>query len=211
MWGFSGGLEAGRFCRHDSEEVMTAAGFHLSTDELEARVRAAETVVERTHFQVIWLLAKGRSTRETAEITALSERWVDKLAERYARRGVGALGDQRRGNRGARPLLSDEDLEALRARLQAPPDDGGQWTGPKVALWIAARLGLEHVHPPRGWEALKKLRWSIQAPRPRNPKAANSDEETAFKKSLSRSPLKKRASTRTRRSRSGPPTNTASA
>jgi transposase len=190
---------------------MTEAVVHLSTEGLEARVRAANTVVERTHFQVIWLLAKGRSTRETAEITALSERWVDKLAERYARHGVRALGDQRRGNPGARPLLSAEDLEALRERLGAPPDDGGQWTGPKVARWIAARLGLEHVHPPRGWEALKKLRWSIQAPRPRNPRAANADEEAAFKKSLSRSPKKKRWTTRTSRSRSGPPTNIASA
>jgi transposase len=127
------------------------------------------------------LLAKGRSTRETAEIMALSERWVDKLAERYARHGAVALGDQRRRNPGARPLLAEEDLEALRKRLQTPPDDGGQWTGPKVARWIAARLGLEHVHPPRGWETLKKLRWSIQAPRPRNPKAATAEEEAAFK------------------------------
>ena len=57
---------------------------------------------------------------------------------------------------------------------------GGQWSGPKVARWIAARLGLAHVHAPRGWEALKKLRWSIQAPRPRNPKAAAAEEEFGF-------------------------------
>jgi transposase len=160
---------------------MTGSVVHLSTDELEARFRAADTVVERTHFQVIWLLAKGRTVEETAEVTAISERWVSQLAERYARHGAGALGDLRRGNRGARPLLSDDDLEALRERLGRPPDDGGQWSGPKVALWIAARLGLAHVHAPRGWEALKKLRWSIQAPRPRNPKAASAEEEEAFK------------------------------
>jgi transposase len=182
---------------------------NLTAEELEARFRDAQTVVERTHFQVIWLLAKGRSTRETAEITAISERWVSKLSERYERHGAAALGDLRRGNPGARPLLSDEDLEALRERLHAPPDDGGQWTGPKVARWIAARLGLEHVHSPRGWEALKKLRWSIQAPRPRNPKAASAEEEAAFKKSLSKSPPKKRGSIRTPPSRSGRATNIA--
>ena len=35
-----------------------------------------------------------------------------------------------------------------------------------VERWIAARRGLAHVHVPRGWEALKKIGWSIQAPRP---------------------------------------------
>jgi transposase len=148
------------------------------------------TVVERTHFQVIWLLAKGRTVGERAEITAISERWVNKLSERYARYGAAALGDLRRGNRGARPLLSEADLEALRARLQTPPDDGGHWNGPKAARWIAAHLGLEHAHAPRGWEALKKLRWSIQAPRPRNPKAASVEEEEAFKKRMAR-PVRK--------------------
>jgi winged helix-turn helix protein len=133
---------------HDSEGIMAGVVVHLSTDELEARFRASSSVVERTHFQVIWLLSKGRTIGETAEVTAISERWVSKLAERYARHGAGALGDLRRGNRGARPLLSDDDLEALRERLRRPPDDGGQWSGPKVARWIAGRLGLEHVHAP---------------------------------------------------------------
>jgi transposase len=160
---------------------------------------------------VIWLLSKGRTVGETAEVTAISERWVSKLAARYARHGALALGDLRRGNRGARPLLSDDDLEALRERLGTPPDEGGQWNGPKVGLWIAARLGLEHVHAPRGWEALKKLRWSIQAPRPRNPKAASAEEREAFKKSSRKSLPKKRGNIRANPSRSGRPTNTASA
>ena len=79
---------------------MTGLVIHLSAEELEARFRGADTVVERTHFQVIWLLAKGRTVGETAEVTAVSERWVNKLSERYARYGAAALGDLRRGNRG---------------------------------------------------------------------------------------------------------------
>jgi hypothetical protein len=31
-----------------------------------------------------------------------------------------------------------------------------------VASWIAARLGLTKVHPQRGWDALKRIEWSIQ-------------------------------------------------
>jgi len=37
---------------------------------------------------------------------------------------------------------------------------------PKVAAWMAGELGLERVAPQRGWEALKAVGWSIQAPRP---------------------------------------------
>jgi transposase len=85
-----------------------AGGAQVATvEELEARFRSAEDVVERSHCQVVWLLAKGRSTGEVAEIVALSPRWVNKLARRYEAEGVGALGDRRRRNPGAKPLLSE--------------------------------------------------------------------------------------------------------
>ena len=178
--------------------------------ELEARFRASKDVVARSHCQVVWLLAKGHSTAEVAEIVALSPRWVNKLARRYEAEGAEALGDRRRRNAGAKPLLSPEDLEALRERLRTPPDDGGVWSGPKVARWIAARLGLVHVHPPRGWEALQKLRWPLQAPRPKNPQAAGPDAQAAFKKSCPRRSPRSRRSTISRSS-SGRRTSTGSA
>jgi transposase len=188
-----------------------AGGMQQATlEELEARFRAAKDVVERSHCQVVWLLAKGHSTAEVAEIVALSPRWVRKLARRYEAEGVAALGDRRRRNAGAKPLLSADDLEALRERLKTPPDDGGVWSGPKLARWIAARLGLAHVHPPRGWEALQKLGWSLQAPRPRNPQAAGPDARAAFKKSSARRSPKNGRST-TSRSSSGRRTRTGSA
>ncbi|MFO1208121.1 MAG: helix-turn-helix domain-containing protein [Amaricoccus sp.] len=187
-----------------------AVGQRETVEDLEARFRAAKDVVERSHCQVVWLLAKGHSTAEVAEIVALSPRWVRKLARRYEAEGAEGLGDRRRGNAGAKPLLSADDLEALRERLRTPPDDGGVWSGPKVARWIAARLGLVHVHPPRGWEALRKLRWSLQAPRPRNPQAAGPEEQAAFKKSSARwSPRSGRGPTS--RSSSGRRTSTGSA
>jgi len=179
-------------------------------EDLEARFRAAKDVVERSHCQVVWLLAKGHSTAEVAEIVALSPRWVNALARRYEAEGMAALGDRRRRNAGAKPLLSVEDLEALRERLKTPPDDGGLWSGPKVARWIAGRLGLVHVHPPRGWEALKRIGWSIQAPRPRNPKSAAADQQAAFKKSSARW-SRKSGKRPTSRLSSGRPTSTGSA
>lgn len=190
---------------------MALVSQHLSVDELEARLRSTKDVVERSHCQAIWLLAKGHTTSEVAEIVALTPRWVRKLSERYRREGAAALGDRRRRNGGGRPLLSARDLDALRKRLRRPPDDGGLWSGPKVARWIANRLGLVHVHAPRGWEALKRLDWSLQEPRPQNPRSASPQEVVAFKKSSPTRLLRKPTGIRTSRSKSGPRTSTGSA
>lgn len=108
---------------------MTMMAQHLSIDELEARVRGCSDAVERSHCQAIWLLAKGHSTAEVAEVVALTPRWINKLARRYERTGAVALGDQRRRNPGGKPLLSAADLAALRERLRRPPDDGGLLDG----------------------------------------------------------------------------------
>src|SRR5690348_10170485 len=132
---------------------------HLSVEELEARYRAARDVTEARHFQAIWLLVQGRTFLEVGEVLAFAPRWVEELAARYNAYGPEALGDQRRNGRAA-SLLRENVLVALAARLRTPPDDGGLWSGAKVAAWMARYLGLEHVHPQRGWEALKRLEWS---------------------------------------------------
>src|SRR3954469_21561861 len=106
---------------------------HLPLTELEARYRAARDVTEARHTQAIWLLARGRSFLEVAEVLAFAPRWVEELAARYNATGPGALGDQRRRNGRAASLLTEEVLAALAKRLRAPPDDGGLWSGAKVA------------------------------------------------------------------------------
>src|SRR3954451_1216482 len=177
---------------------MSAPGLaaRLSPAELGQRYRAARSPVERSHLQIVWLLSRGRSEREVARVTGYGRRWVGEVARRYDEGGAGAggpprrydeggpdgLGDRRRGNAGAGPLLGAEDEAALRAALAEPPADGGLWTGPKVATWMAARLGRE-VWPQRGWDYLKKLGYSAQRPRPRHAKAASPEEQAAYKKS----------------------------
>src|SRR5215217_8677742 len=74
-------------------------------------------------------------------------------------------------------LLTEAVLSALAKRGRTPPEDGGLWSGPKVAAWMARRLGLAKVHPQRGWEALKRIKWSVQAPRPRHARAATPEEQ----------------------------------
>jgi hypothetical protein len=120
---------------------------HLPVAELETRYRAARDVTEARHYQAIWLLAQGRSFLEVGEVMAFAPRWLEELAARYNTHGPAALGDQRRRNGRAASLLTKEVLAALAERLWTPPEDGGLWSGPKVAAWMARQLGLERVHP----------------------------------------------------------------
>ena len=119
---------------------------HLSVAELEARYRAARDVTEARHAQAIWLLARGRTVLEVAEVLAFAPRWVTRLAARYNALGPAALGDRRRHSGEAASLLGEEVLSASAERVKTPPEDGGLWSGPKAALWTARHLGLAKVH-----------------------------------------------------------------
>ena len=182
---------------------------HLPVEELEARYRASRDATEARHFQAIWLLAQGRTFLEVAEVLAFVPRWVEELAARYNAFGPDALGDQRRRNGRAASLLTPALLAALAVRVKGPPDDGGAWTGPKVAAWMARRLGLAKVHPQRGWEALKRIGWSIQAPR--HARAATPEQRVTFKRGSRRRWRGPRRRIPTGRSRSGRRMSTASA
>ena len=190
---------------------MTRIIEHLSVAELERRYRAAQDVTEARHTQAVWLLAQGRAVLDVAGVLAFAPRWVEQLAARYNAHGPAALGDQRRRNGRAASVLTEAVLAALSERLREPPEDGGQWTGPKVARWMAARLGLAKVHAKRGWEALKRVRWSIQTPRPRHPRAATPEQRAEFRGGSRRRSLRPGRRTPTGRSRSGPRTSTGSA
>jgi transposase len=190
---------------------MARIAGHLSVEELEARYRAARDVTEARHFQAIWLLAQGRTVLEVAEVLAFVPRWVTQLAARYNASGPEALGDRRRRNGRAASLLTEAVLAALVVRVRTPPEDGGLWSGPKVAAWMARRLGLAKVHPQRGWEALKRIAWSIQAPRPRHARAATPEQRADFKRGSKRRWRGPRRRIRAAPSRSGPRTSTASA
>ena len=184
---------------------------HLPLEELEARCRAARDATEARHFQAIRLLAQGRTFPEVAEVLAFVPRWAEELAARYNAFGPEALGDRRRRNGRAAGLLTEAVLSALAKRVRTPPEDGGLWSGPKVAAWMARRLGLQKVHPQRGWEALKRIGWSPQAPRPRHARAATPEQRAAFSGGSRRRSHGPRRRIPTAPSRSGPRTGTASA
>ena len=159
---------------------MAAIVGHLSVEALRERYVASGEARSAWHFQTIWLLAKGHTVGEVAELTSFGRRWIEQLASRYNAAGPEALGDLRRCNGSTAKILKPEVLERLRMRLGDPPDDGGLWTSGKVAAWLASALGVEKIAAQRGWETLKALNWSIQAPRPKNPSSASVEEAEAF-------------------------------
>src|SRR5215210_2001850 len=168
---------------HESRRrAMARVADHLSVDDLEARLRSAQDPTATRHFQVIWLLARGHTIADVAAVTSFGPRWIEQLLARYNAHGPEALGDLRRRNGSAPSVLRPELLARLPERLATPPSDGGLWTGPKVAAWMAGELGLAEVLPQRGWEALKAIGWSVQKPRPRHPASATPEEREAFKK-----------------------------
>jgi transposase len=188
---------------------MAHVADHLSVSALEQQYRSCTDVTAARHFQTIWLLAKGHDLAQVSATVSYARRWVERLLARYNAGGPQALGDLRRRNGASSSVLKPDLLEKLKARLLEPPPDGGLWTSPKVAAWMAGELGLAEVLPQRGWEALKAIGWSVQKPRPRHPAAATPEEREAFKKSWPRSSPRSGRSTRASRSRSGRPTSTA--
>ena len=155
----------------------------LSVVELEQRYRQATDPVARSHFHILWLRAQGQTTEQVAHVTGYSPHWIRTLVRRYNDAGPDAMGDQRHHNPGGQWLLSEEQKQQLDQTLQQPPEDGGLWTGPKVAAWMAKKTE-KPVSAQRGWDYLRLLDYTPQLPRPRHHKA-DAEAQADFKKNAS--------------------------
>ena len=157
----------------------------LTPEELHERYRSATDVVERTRWHILWLLKEGRTPGEIADLLGYTARWVRTIVQRWNKEGEQGIRDRRRTQKGAPSLLTAEQQQELDQTLDQPPADGGLWSGPKVATWMAERLG-RPVDPRRGWDYLQRLGRSTRVPRPQH---EESDEATqqAFKKTPGRS------------------------
>lgn len=158
---------------------------HLSAAELEHRARTAPAA-DQLRWRAIVLVAGGRPATAVGPLLGWSPIRVRRLVHRFNHLGPDALTDRRHRHLGPQPLLAPDDLAALHAALTGPAPDGGLWTGPKVAQWMSARLD-RPIHSQRGWEALRRLGWTPQRPRPRDAQA-DAAAQAAFKKGGLRTP-----------------------
>lgn len=155
---------------------------HLSSEELKARYQSSHDPIESRRWHLLWLVSQQWYLLDAAESVGVSYSYARKVVYAYNQDGVETITNRRRGRQMTRrALLSAAQQEELDQALQSPAADGGLWSGPKVAQWIAQKTGREQVHPQRGWDYLKRLNYSGQCPRPRH---ANADEDAqaAFKK-----------------------------
>lgn len=155
---------------------------HLSIEELENRYRQAKNVTERSHYQILWLLAQEKPSEEVAAVTGYSRNWIYELVRSYNQMGAAAVGDLRRHNRGALPKLNDEQQANLLQAIRGVAPDGGLWNGRKVADYLSEVLGTP-VSRQQGWEYLKAMELRLRVPRPQH-QESDLQEQEAWKKKL---------------------------
>ncbi len=163
---------------------------HHSSEELKQKYLKSQDPVELRRWHLIWKVSLGWTIKNSAIAVGVNYDYGKEILKKYNELGeqgvknLKAIGRQQ--TRGKKPLLTLENIEKLQKELESRPSDGGIWTGPKVARWIEKETGVEKVWNQRGWDYLKKFRYSWQSPRPKHQKG-NKLEQEEFIKSL---PLK---------------------
>ncbi|MDT4953979.1 MAG: hypothetical protein QOJ02_2117 [Acidobacteriota bacterium] len=156
---------------------------HLTTEELKSRYLACQKAQEKTRWRALYLISKGVMASAAARRVGRTSGWVTQLVSRYNQHGSDSIPRQS-GEKpvGRRPKLSASLARELDTALRSHAPDGGLWTGPKVATWVAEKSG-QRVHHSTGWRTLKRLGFSLQTPRPANKRRASREEQAEFKKS----------------------------
>ncbi|MEB3886909.1 helix-turn-helix domain-containing protein [Lyngbya sp. CCY1209] len=132
---------------------------HLSADDLKSRYRQARDTTEARRWHLLQLVSGGWTIKRAAEVVGLNYDYAKEIIRRYNLEGPLSVRNRSRDRQPpvARSLLTPSQQQELKQALQGPAPDGGPWSGPKVAQWIAQRTGRQHVWPQRGWDYLKRL------------------------------------------------------
>ena len=156
---------------------------HLSSSQLKTRYLSTTDRVESRRWHLIWLVSQKWTIKQAAIVVGLNYDYALDIVSGYNQQGETAIanGYRQPKKRPSHALLNSQQLEKLRDIFKGSPSDKELWTGPKVAQWIEKETGREKVWPQRGWDYLKKCRYSLQTPRPRHKKGDKIEQEE-FKK-----------------------------
>ena len=161
----------------------TALKCHLQPLELRERYRRCRVLKEARRWHALWLLSQGQRAAQVAETLGMSPAWVRHVRQGYNTRGPEAVPEGHQRNPGGRRLrLSAQQLRQLSKRLERAPQDGGVWTGAKVAAWMEQHTG-QKTYPQLGCTYLHRVGFSPQVPRRRHAQGASPAQQRAFKKS----------------------------
>src|SRR5258708_33978539 len=156
----------------------------LNVADLEQRYRRTSEGMERSHWQIIWLLAQGHPAYEVAQMTGYSAYWIGQIARRFNDEGEEGLLNHRKISRPSPHALlaTPEQLSQLRAVLDGPAPHGDVWNGRTVAAWLSLRAGRRVTVPP-AWTYIPKPERTRHVPRPAPLNAARAAAQAPVQKS----------------------------
>ena len=154
---------------------------HLTTEELHQRYRSCQKPQEKVRWHALHLISKGVVAADAARRTGRASSWITTLARRYNQEGAQAVARKQSTKPSHRAKVDAKLGKELDNALRCDAPDGGLWTAPKVAAWIAEKSGQE-VHQTTAWRAMRRLGFSLQVPRPANKRRASTEEQAEFKK-----------------------------
>ncbi len=138
-------------------------------DRLRHHVTTERRALQRDRYRAVLLVAEDAlEGNEVARRLGRSPRFVDEWAGRYRRGGLAALTPRK--PRGATAKLSAEQVERLKARLDAgplPADDVCTLRGRDVVRILEAEFGVRHSMGSI-YKVLHRIGYSCLAPRPRH-------------------------------------------
>ncbi|NER07589.1 MAG: helix-turn-helix domain-containing protein [Okeania sp. SIO3C4] len=131
---------------------------HLSEIEIKTRYLQTKDRVESRRWHLLWLVSQKWTIKEAAKALGLNYDYAKDIVKNYNQQGPNAILNRRKTRKfyPSHALLTLEQQEQLRIVLKNPPRDQENWTGPKVAEWIAKTIGRDRVSPQRGWEYMKR-------------------------------------------------------
>lgn len=163
---------------------------YYSSEELKQKYIKSQESVEARRWHLLWKISLGWTIKNSAIAVGINYEYSKEIVKKYNNLGekgvVNLKKKPRKHTGGKKSLLTEKQLEKLAAKLESRPSDGGIWTGTKVARWIEKETGVEKVWNQRGWDYLKKLRFSWHSPRAKHYKA-DKLAQVLFKQNL---PLK---------------------
>lgn len=119
-------------------KIIRLALSSADRDDLDRRLRARTT--ERREYErleMIQAVAAGATIPQAARALGVHQQTVRRFVARFAAEGFAGVADRPRAGRP--PRLTDDDLAAVEARLDADAATGTRtWTLPQLAAWLAA-------------------------------------------------------------------------
>ena len=165
---------------------------HYSSEQLKQKYLKSQDLIESRRWHLVWKVSLGWSIKNSAAAVGINYDYGKEIIKKYNELGEKGIINlkkiARKQVRGRKTLLTENQINSLKKELESRPSDGGIWTGPKVARWIEKETGVEKVWNQKGWDYLKKFRYSWQSPSSKHRKG-NREEQEKFIQDL---PLKVR-------------------